>query len=89
MRRLQKFNVKDGELIACTRKSNDVTDDGTLLLVNEVMLMLKEELYNINSSLQDPIYNDVTKLDEWNKKQKWALESKQLMIEEFIKKINQ
>jgi hypothetical protein len=51
--------------------------------------MLKEELYTINSSLQDPIYNDVTKLDEWNKKQKWALESKQLMIEEFIKKINQ
>lgn len=89
MRRLQKFKVKDGELIACTRKPTDVTDDGTLLLVNEVMLMLKEELYTINSSLQDPIYNDVTKLDEWNKKQKWALESKQLMIEEFIKKINQ
>jgi hypothetical protein len=89
MRRLQKFKIKDGELVVCTRKPTDVTDDGTLLLVNEVMLMLKEELYTINSSLQDPIYNDVTKLDEWNKKQKWALESKQLMIEEFIKKINQ
>ena len=87
MRPLQKFKIKDGELVACKRGTVD--DNGNLLLVNEVMLMLKEELYNINSSLQDPIYNDVTKLDEWNKKQKYVLESKRLMIEEFIKKINQ
>lgn len=87
MRPLQRFKVKDGELVACKRGT--VNDNGDLLLVNEVILMLKEELYNINSSLQDPIYTDVTKLDEWNKKQKYALESKQHMIEEFIRKVNQ
>lgn len=89
MKRLQRFKIKDGELVACIRKPNEVNDDGNLLLINEVILMLKEEMYKINSCLLDPRYKDVSTLDEWDKKQKYALESKQLMVEEFIRKINE
>jgi len=87
MKNLQKFKIKDGELVACKRGTVD--DDSNLLLINEVLFMLKEEMYNINNCLLDPRYKDVSKLDEWDKKQKYALESKQLMVEEFIRKINE
>lgn len=87
MRPLQRFKVKDGELVACKRDA--LVDDGNLLLVNEVLFMLNEELYNIKRSLLDPRYKDRDKMDDYDKKVEYALEAKQAIIEEFIRKINQ
>lgn len=87
MRPLQRFKVKDGELVVC--KQYTLADDGNLLLVNEVLLMLNEELYSVKQSLLDLSLKDRDKMDEYDKKREYALESKKSMIEEFIRKVNQ
>ena len=87
MRPLQRFKVKDGELVVC--KQHIQTEDGNLLLVNEVLLMLKEELYSVEQSLLNLTLKDRDKMDEYDKKREYALEAKKSMIEEFIRKVNQ
>lgn len=87
MRPLQRFKVKDGELVVC--KQPVQTEDGNLLLVNEVLLMLKEELYSVEQSLLNLTLKGRDKMDEYDKKREYALESKKSMIEEFIRKVNQ
>lgn len=87
MRPLQIFKVKGGELIAYKRDTQ--VDDGNLLLVNEVLLMLKEELYSVEQSLLNLTLKGRDKMDEYDKKREYALESKKSMIEEFIRKVNQ
>ena len=87
MRPLQRFKIKDGELVICKKIAQ--VDDGYLLLVNEVLYMLSDELYDIRKALMDDRYKDRDKMDDWDKKQEYALNEKKTMIEEFIRKINQ
>lgn len=87
MRPLHRFKIKDGQLVAC--KNSALTEDGDLLLVNEVLYMLNDELYDIRNALMNDRYKDRDKMDEWDKKQEYALDTRKAMIEEFIRKINQ
>lgn len=87
MRPLHRFKIKDGQLVAC--KNTALAEDGDLLLVNEVLYMLTDELYNIKNALLQPQYKDRDKMDEWDRKHEYALDTRKEMIEEFIKKINQ
>lgn len=87
MRPLQRFKVKDGELVVC--KQHIQTEDGNLLLVNEVLLMFNEELRSVEQSLLNLTPKDRDKMDEYDKKREYALEAKKSMIEEFIRKVNQ
>lgn len=87
MRPLHRFKVKDGQLVAC--KNQCLVDDGDLLLVNEVLYMLESDLYGIRKALMDDRYKNRDKMDEYDKKQEYALECKKAVIEEFIRKINQ
>lgn len=87
MRPLHRFKVKDGQLVAC--KNQCLVDDGDLLLVNEVLYMLESELFSVRKALMDDRYKDRNKMDEWDKKQEYALDTKKAVIEEFIRKINQ
>jgi hypothetical protein len=87
MRPLQRFKVKDGELVVC--KQHIQTEDGNLLLVNEVLLMFNEELRSVEQSLFNLTSKDRDKMDEYDKKREYALEAKKSMIEEFIRKVNQ
>lgn len=87
MRPLQRFKVKDGELVVC--KQHIQTEDGNLLLVNEVLLMFNEELRSVEQSLLNLTSKDRDKMDEYDKKREYALEAKKSMIEEFIRKVNQ
>lgn len=87
MRPLQRFKVKDGELVVC--KQHIQTEDGNLLLVNEVLLMFNEELRSVEQSLLNLTSKGRDKMDEYDKKREYALEAKKSMIEEFIRKVNQ
>ena len=76
MRPLQRFKVKDGELVVC--KQHIQTEDGNLLLVNEVLLMFNEELRSVEQSLLNLTPKDRDKMDEYDKKREYALEAKKI-----------